>query len=358
MATALLEKMHTKWNTHKKITILISVFTVVILALQAIYNLYQDRWREIEFLKSEIVTKREENSKRADIPRISLTVNTLERTGLSKQMLENLNALPSTIEIKHVAGGTAKGLRLDIHCDKEIIKYQKWQGPEDFLVSKLGSDNKTLRLEAPQIRKEARIGLTVLTKELPAIETDYLLETGDIINVSTYDDRRNITNEDAHAIILGGSGGTPPSESEAIARLPLTSQIQLLEGEIKDLRSQTFFIWFMKKFGDWLAVFILLGVLGAYFVPTYRRDKEKRSKREETIQGIKAGQFKNITPTDLLYRFGQPDHFSLEGAADDAELKLTYFCHYEFGKRTKGILFHFRKQRICNVTYEDGLPIL
>jgi hypothetical protein len=354
------------WFRYKTATILISFVSVVIIVSQAIYNSYFDqRWKEVDYLTSQLERKKEELLKRNAIPKVRLSVNTLERAGLSRQALKLLTAIPSTVEIKHVSGGTAKGLQLDINLSEPILHFQKWQSNEDFVVKKIGENNMILRIEAAQLRKDAVIGLTVLTRELPYIEPKLLIDTGELDLGSS----NGVYLTWGSPIVSGlsvHSSQVPVTDftedKTPIENLPLEQQIPALEARIETLRVQSFSTWLNDQVGV-LALVLLLVPLGltipaSIVISRYRKDQRKKLSRDNTAEAIKSGKFEPSTPAHILMHLGLPDYVYENRKAEGIELEMVYFSKYLLLSDTGGISFCFIKDELSDIEDEEGNTLL
>jgi len=238
------------WTGYKLATVIISVVSIIVIITQFIYTHYSNqRWNEIEYLKSEVVKKENELNKQRKTPKIRLNVNTVEDAGLSKQILSNLSTIPSTVSLEHVGGGTIKGLLLDIEFSESILQYQKWDSSEYYTIEKIKNAN-TLRIEAVRIRKDATIGVTVLTKTIPIIKTNILIDVGIIYNLENEKQlRQNIVlPEYIKEELNSNSVMSYEYVKDVVAgeKEILVFQIEVLNKIIERLRSQTLSNWWLK----------------------------------------------------------------------------------------------------------------
>lgn len=349
------------WSGYKLATFLVSVLSVIVIGAQALYNnYYVQRWKKIEYLTAELVRKRQELEHQALTPKVALNLNTLEKAGLSSQLLDSLSAVPSTVEITNVGGGTAKGLLVDLTSTEQIIQFQKWPSPESFFVTRRGADAKALRLESAQIRKGSVIGLTLLTKKLPKLDTKVLLDSGEL--VSPQEEQKS---KDLSTLLL-----KLPFElfvrlsTEERARLqnetdPLKVDVMILEKRIESLQSES--VWDYTF--DWSLVLplILAGPLvlsTVWIIQLLRADRRKRSGRNKTVQRIRSNVFQPRTLTAALRDLGTPDESKVFGEGNAEDLELVYFSKYELRPSTNGLRLRFRDHKLLRVDDENGYPIL
>lgn len=353
-----------EWNGFKLATFIVSVLSVLIIGAQAVYNnYYVQGWKEVEYLTGELERKRQEFNQQQALPKLQLIVNTLEQADLPIEMFKSLTAIPSTIEIQHVSGGTAKGLLIDVIASEPILQFHKWQSIEDFTAKKLGGQNKSLRLEAPQLRKGATIGITLLTRGIPKVETKTVIDTGQYVE-SKQEDSLDVDPE----ILRFGPKFISRLPDELIkyltrSSLPLESEIVVLEREIKALRSKTLMSWVTDYLKHPLfipLVVLLIAVTGlvVLVVKLRKRDQRKRLAKEKVIEEIKSKRFSPTTLPDTLRYLGCPDALGVGDQADNAELVLAYFSRYESRSATNGIRFCFRGQELMRIVDEQGRQLL
>jgi len=353
-----------EWNGFKLATFIVSVLSVLIIGAQAVYNNYYIQgWKEVEYLTGELERKRQEFNRQQALPKLQLIVNTLEQAGLLIEMFKSLTAIPSTIEIQHVSGGTAKGLLIEVIASEPILQFHKWQSIEDFTVKKLGGQNKSLRLEAPQLRKGATIGLTLLTRGIPKIETKTVIDTGEDVESQEKDS----PSLDPDILRLGPKviSGLPDEFIKYLTRrpLPLESEIVVLEREIKALRSKTLLSWVTDYFKDpiFMLIVVLLipvAVLVVMAVKARKSDQRRQLAKNKVIEEIKSRRFRPTTLPDALRYLGPPDALNVGDQADGVEVVLAYFSRYELGSDTKGIRFRFRDQELMGIFDEQGRQLL
>lgn len=346
-----------EWTGYKIATFLISISSALIIIGQAIYgNYYLNRWNEIQYLEK----KRQELIEKQEVPRLKLTTNTLERAGLSNEMLKSLSAIPSTVEVKHISGTTAKGLRLDISCNVPIINFQQWQSDENFSVKKLDAENKKLRLEALQLRKGSTIGLTILTKELPKLETNALIDTGEV-SKSTMDSRIEVI-ESGESRIYRYPSDSEKNWRDSVSRRVQDSPVASIDERIKELRSQTVIDWLRSSFGvSTVAYILLLGFIAPFLwilTGSFLKDRRQKLSRQHLIDAIKANKFTVVTLPEMIQHLGSPDDIKVGRDKEGDYLQLLYFSKYDVLRNTKGIKFHFREQKLLGAYDESGMMII
>lgn len=224
--------------------IIVGAIGLVLVVGQWIYFGYYARQdSKIEQLTSQLGHVREELRREEAIPKITIIPRTLSPPGADDPLIASLPAVPASVEVRHVGGGTARGIVLDIFASDEILDFEPWETAEGFEVDRIESDRKGLRLKAERLRPGARIGLTLMTAKPASLETTVLMEEG-------------------KAAVGTGLGEDLLSQGLRPGDIRLETKIGRLESQISELQNESLFDWFGKQLPSPLLLSLLAVAVG------------------------------------------------------------------------------------------------
>jgi hypothetical protein len=164
---------------YRTTAIVISAVSVIVILTQAIYSGYFNRrWKEIEYLNSQLQAQRAELSNELSAPKVAVDVQTL---GGPEKILECLPVIPTTVTVRHRGGGTAKGILVEVTSTREIVGFEKWDSREEFEVRKVNGEGTKLALECARLRAGAVVGLTVIAEQVTTVKTNTLVDVGRVV---------------------------------------------------------------------------------------------------------------------------------------------------------------------------------
>lgn len=361
------QKKKSEWTGYKIATVIISVASILVIFIQAIFNnYYNQRWQEIDYYETKLGNKRQELIKMQQKPKVVLKTQTLEKAGLSKHMLKSLSAIPSTLSIEHVGGETAEGIFLSVKSSEPIIQFQKWESPEDFTVERDTTNNSSIKLHATKLHKGTIIGVTVSTKKPTELDIQLLIDKGEkteekknrssVLSVLDYKYLlSDLRSDDIRKLIELRDKGL--SDEEAT----IYEEIFLLESKIEHLKSQSLLTWVIPQLEvitvlKLLLLFLLVFGGGLFFFNVLRPDLKKKSMKQQVLNEIKNKDFVPGTVFDLFKRLGCPDSIKMDEVTDSL-IKIYWFSKSEI-LPLKSLQFTFQNNSIVEIfDGDEKIPI-
>jgi len=367
-------KIKESWSKYKVITLVVPLLTLVTTIFISIYNNYYNRRGEqIDYLFKQLENKRSKLS----TPLLDVIVSTLDEVpaAFSKEMIQKfLNSLPlkpSMVELSHVRGNTAKNITLDIKSSLPIKSFETVKSIEHFSVEYISSDKQQLRLSAPYLRRNTKIGVILLTDKVPNIDYSFTAEIGELFDLDKEASESEKSLEEIiklyeidKGLIYGRSILTflmiekplpPIGNIVSIYHTNLDKEIELIERKLIMLRNESFGKWLLKflltrplnLFG--LSIIIILSFM---IVSSFRMDWKRKKIYEETVKKIRQDK---IRLGDLIYDvikiIGPPSETRISGTREDFMLELCYFYSKDaLFYRNLLLWFKFRESALVEIS--------
>lgn len=316
---------HFKSMTKKSKIIVAASLTIPFLALLFnIYSFYENRRiNEINDLTNQLEAKKRE----VQIPLLEVNIFTLNEKEMSPEIIHNLSVLPSTIEVKHIRGETAKNVTLDFTCSVPIKILKQWKTTEKFSILFNDPNKKRFILNIPELRRDTKIGVTLLTFKPPEINFKFIADKGELFDLN-----KKIE------ILEAGMGVPYLSKSDyeyqkwyvSRVRIDLYAGIEKLDEKIKELKNKNLFkeaanLIFSED--PFIFPFLLLSltlpiVPIGFSIFSYRRNRKKYKNTIEMIrnQKIKSGS----SMLDIISLIGSPENLEVSGKRKSFVLDLYY----------------------------------
>lgn len=255
---------------------LIALLGVLVALFAALYAGYQTRRTGmLAHIDQRIAEKNAELIKEVTTPRVLVGVFTLEQARLSRRILDALDLVPSTIEIRHVGGGIAQQLHLEVRSSEPIVNADQWESAEAFEVQ-IDEARTRLLLTATQLRKGTSVGVTLLTEDIPKLDATLVIGVGQAVKAGDLVEFQQselllpeILRDDRWRVpyrIVWPDYETIAS-SATVREAELRSELADLEEERERLEQDTFAGWFWRVaktvFGHVANVVLVLLVLFA-----------------------------------------------------------------------------------------------
>lgn len=327
------QKVKGNWSGYKLVTIIVSIIMVIVVITQFAYNhYYTHRWQEINYSESKIAQYRQDLEKLLQRPKVEMLIHNFEENKLFKTIIKKfLSEIPQSVALYHVGGETAEGIILMIKSSEPILKFQKWESPEDFSVEQINKN--TIKLNSTQLRKGATIGIIIYTKKTTKLETQLFIDKGEKIQdwkkrkpFNDSNPLRYLKIEDYDKLIDMYYKGF---SDEA---LNIKKEMFLLESKVENLKSQNFFSWIKHPIGALILMMIFFAVVGigiVYFV-SIKPELKLKSMRNQVLNEIKNKDFMPETIFDLIERLGAPSKVEVSKSEIGTKFKLFWFSKTEF----------------------------
>jgi hypothetical protein len=353
-----LSREREEWSGYKRATFIVSLVSILVIVGQAVYNnFYVERWKRIEYLSAERQRLKTEIEKRQAVPKLRIKVTTLAKVGLSEQMLRQLSAVPSSIELVHAGGGTLRGVLVEVISKASITQYYKWEGHERFDVIPEKGDRTKLRLDVPQLRSGASVGVTILTNRVPDLTARGVVDVGELLEDPTRSEQA--ATEGVFSAMALERFVSPFGARLRERRFDRReAQLEDLDREIAQLKDMTLFAW-LAPTGVVGAFLLMVGSISVaatvIILPDYLKDRRKRDSGRRFLQELAAGEFDRADVATVLSRLGTPDDI---GSTLGGPLRLVYFKAFNLMRSRKGVTLSFRNDVLEAVHDDEGRQLL
>lgn len=352
------QKVKDSWTGYKLTMVLIAIITPIALITLGFYNSYcTQRWQEIEYFEPKIAQNRQDLEKLLQHPKVMLLIHNFEENKLFKTIIKQFFLeIPKTVSLEHAGGETAEGIILMIKSSEPILKFQKYESPEHFYIEQI--NNNSIKLNATQLRKGAKISVVIYTKKTTKLETQLLINKGEKIEdneklssfVSILEDLKpleDLKTEEYKKLVEMYKKGLP------VEAINIKKEIFLLEAKVERLKSQSFFSWIKPQLHPnvvlILGAILITGIFGGllYFV-SIKPDLKLKSMRNKVFEEIKNKDFVPETIFDLIERLGAPSQVELTKSEIGTKFKLFWFSKIDF-VNIKSLQFTIQNNSIVEI---------
>lgn len=277
-------------NWYKVATIVLSSAMVVITFISGVYyKRIDDRTKRLNKIESKIDKLHLQKEKIVRIPKVAITLMTLEESGLPQSAFDNLAEIPAVLRIKHSGGDTAKGITVNVSSSSNIIKFLPEPSVEKF-SHEIDEDKRNLRLEIKQMRRDSNIQGTIMCSEMASLEVKPRIDAGTILNQA---ENKTLTTSDPF-IRFNELDKIVPSSISSVEEIELTDRkLRFLlsrerEKSIFDDIPTTY-----KIIGSTLTIISIAGML-VFIREAFDRKITRKVREQEYQESVKANDLGNI----------------------------------------------------------------
>lgn len=353
------QRARTRDARHTTIATAVAALSLLYAIIQGVSTGYFNRrWKDIEYLTSQRTAAQEDLRRLVATPRVRIKTTTLAGAELSDEMRRELPLLPSTVQVKNMGGGTARGITISIYADVPIEKVVKWASPDSFVVHVPKGEQSSVILTVPQLRNSSGIGVTILTHQVPHLRPDVIISEG---TVSDPDSLMAMALREVYfsPYLDGSKARDIMRRSATVAEASLNLKVAVLDAQIDALQQESFWNWIGDQLSSTALLFILFCLVGATpLILALRRDLAKKKTRTAVALNIRNGSYTNIPLQTVLLRLGGPDAIAVPASGEGNILEVVYFSEYALLPNTKGITLVAHNLVIDDVRDEHGVRMI
>ena len=349
-----------------KRTFLLAGFLISLLTLLiAFYNIYQNhRNAEINYLTNKLESKK----KALNTPLVSVQINSLEM--LPDEIIDVMPFIPTSIEIENVRGEASKNITLDVISSVPIHKLKKWKSIERFNVSFPNPKHNRFLINIPELRRDTKIGLTLITTQVPKIDFKFFADKGELFDLEKESEKRKeileSLKDEIGGFVYKHSFLMPiPIESYNLitssAQTNLDMEIELLEQKIRDFRTDNLFVAILKFLMEQfrvrpilLIVFAFTLIIALFALQNISYRYKGKKKYQEMLEKIRQYKIEpGFTLNDVIKLLGSPTYLAVS-ELDDSYLALHYYHTdgADFFKPIFLFVFAFQDSKLVTIMNE------
>jgi hypothetical protein len=342
------------------------VLTAILIPLLVfLYNFHRDfkgrQLEEISYLNNKIDAIKKELL----TPRIDVSIDSFDN--LPEEIMSQLHSIPSYIAIKHLKGETAKKLTLDVASSEPIKSFIKKKTLEDFTISFVDKTMKKIRIDIPELRKNAAVEVALFTFKKPELKFNFYADKGELFDLAEEanerDEKLKLLKSEVGYVSLWPFEKLPSKYNSAIISASNTIkeiQLGLLEEKVKQLRNDSMFKSLLRLFVryPWLIIaFLVIILLLSFWGFKYSGKKEyAKILNKISIGKIKTGD----VIYDIINEIGSPFSVEISNSPDKYDLKLNYIWIdlIAFSKARCRLAFKFKDSKLIEIEdFYEGIVL-